>query len=227
MGEYDTLARDLVNRVAVQPYNHGGKIPRGALASQDELNTPIACSNRKRRSSTHCRSSRRRSATPMEHIATLEHKCRLNDPERSVYASRIAELEAEVFFEKQNSATLESSAKADIAELEKAVERHIEAAAKAAAEKAKAAAAGKKKKKEVIAMSLVMLEVKPLDDKTDLDKLAQNLFKNVTQDGLFWKTQYKKEPVAFGIFKLIVGFSCEDEKVSVDDIVEKIEAMDD
>ena len=49
----------------------------------------------------------------------------------------------------------------------------------------------------------------------------------ITQDGLFWKTQYKKEPVAFGIFKLIVGFSCEDEKVSVDDIVEKIEAIDD
>lgn len=43
-----------------------------------------------------------------------------------------------------------------------------------AAKKAAAAAKdkGKKKKKEVIAMSLVMLEVKPLDDKTDLDKVA-------------------------------------------------------
>lgn len=43
---------------------------------------------------------------------------------------------------------------------------------------------------------------------------------------MFWKTEYKKEPVAFGIYKLIVGFSCEDEKISVDDIVEKIEAFD-
>jgi len=85
----------------------------------------------------------------------------------------------------------------------------------------------KKKKKEVIAMSLVMLEVKPLDSETNLDDLAQNIFKNVTQDGLFWKTEYKKEPVAFGIFKLIIGFSCEDEKVSVDGIVEKIEEMED
>jgi len=33
--------------------------------------------------------------------------------------------------------------------------------------------------------------------------------------------------VAFGIFKLIVGFSLEDEKVSVDAIVEKIEEMED
>ena len=60
-----------------------------------------------------------------------------------------------------------------------------------------------------------------------MDKLAKDLFSKVTQDGLFWKTQYKKEPVAFGIYKLIVGFSCEDEKVSVDDIVEKIEGMED
>ena len=76
-------------------------------------------------------------------------------------------------------------------------------------------------------MSLVMLEVKPLDDTTDLDALAQKIFNEITQDGLFWKTEYKKEPVAFGIFKLIIGFSLEDEKVSVDDVVEKIEAFED
>ena len=99
-----------------------------------------------------------------------------------------------------------------------------EAAAKAA-KAAKEQAAGKKKK-EVIAMSLVMLEVKPLDDTTSLDDLSQKIFSEITQEGLFWKTEYKKEPVAFGIFKLIIGFSCEDEKVSVDDIVEKIEAFD-
>lgn len=60
-----------------------------------------------------------------------------------------------------------------------------------------------------------------------MDTLAQRLFKEITQDGLFWKTQYKKEPVAFGIFKLIVGFSLEDEKVSVDDVVERIEGLED
>lgn len=85
----------------------------------------------------------------------------------------------------------------------------------------------KKKKKEVIAMSLVMLEVKPLDSDTVLDDLAKKCFSDIKMDGLFWKTEFKKEPVAFGIFKLIIGFSCEDEKVSVDDIVEKIEAFED
>ena len=105
-------------------------------------------------------------------------------------------------------------------------EEDAEAAKKAAAA-AKEKAQGKKKKKEVIAMSLVLLEVKPLDDTTNLDDLAQKIIKEIVQDGLYWKTEYKKEPVAFGIFKLIIGFSLEDEKVSVDGVVEKIEEMED
>ena len=75
-------------------------------------------------------------------------------------------------------------------------------------------------------MSLVMLDVKPLDDQVNLDDLAKKIFAEIVQDGLFWKTEYRKDPVAFGIFKLIVGFSLEDDKVSVDDIVEKIEGME-
>ena len=99
-----------------------------------------------------------------------------------------------------------------------------------AAKKAAAVAkenAQKKKKKVAVAMSLVMLEVKPMDDTVDLNKLAAKIFAEITQDGLFWKTQYKKEPVAFGIFKLIIGFSLEDEKVSVDEVVERIEGLED
>lgn len=75
-------------------------------------------------------------------------------------------------------------------------------------------------------MSIVFLEVKPLDDTTNLDDLAKKIYAEVIMDGLFWKTEYKKVPVAFGIFKLIVAFSCEDEKVSVDDVVEKIEGFE-
>jgi len=98
------------------------------------------------------------------------------------------------------------------------------AAAKAAAEAAKKS---KKPKKKAVAMSLVMLEVKPLDDTINLDDVAKKILSTLTQDGLFWKQEYRKEPVAFGIFKLIVGFSLEDEKVSVDDVVERIEALAD
>lgn len=46
-------------------------------------------------------------------------------------------------------------------------------------------------------------------------------------DGLLWKTQYRKDPVAYGIFKLIIGATVEDEKVSTDELQEKIEALED
>ena len=99
------------------------------------------------------------------------------------------------------------------------------AARKKIADEAKA---GKKAKKVVIEKSLVILEVKPIDDTTDLDALAQRIMADVTKDGLTWKTEYKKEPVAFGIFKLIIGLAIEDAKVSVDnDVVEPIEEMND
>lgn len=45
-------------------------------------------------------------------------------------------------------------------------------------------------------------------------------------DGLFWKTEYKKEPIAYGVQKLVVGCVIEDDKVAVDDLQEKIEAFD-
>ena len=96
------------------------------------------------------------------------------------------------------------------------------AAAKAAADAAKGA---KKPKKVVIAQSLVLFEVKPLDDTTNIDDMAAAILA-IKQDGLYWKTEYRKEPVAYGIFKLIIGVTVEDEKVSVDDLVDKIEALD-
>lgn len=46
-------------------------------------------------------------------------------------------------------------------------------------------------------------------------------------DGLVWGVDCKKVPVAFGIFKLMVACVVEDEKVSVDDLQEKIEAFED
>lgn len=46
-------------------------------------------------------------------------------------------------------------------------------------------------------------------------------------DGLEWKTEYKKEPVAYGVFKIVIGATVEDEKVSTDDVQEQIEALED
>ena len=92
--------------------------------------------------------------------------------------------------------------------------------------KAKAAAAGKDKKKEgLVAKSLIIWEVKPYEAETDLDLLAKEILA-IKMDGLDWKTEYKKEPVAYGVFKIVIGAVVEDEKVSTDDVQEKIEAME-
>lgn len=91
---------------------------------------------------------------------------------------------------------------------------------KAAAAKAKAG------KKVVIAKSLILFEVKPWGEETDLDELAKQILA-IELDGCMWKTEFKKEPIAYGVNKLIIGCVVEDDKVSVDDLQEKIEAFED
>jgi translation elongation factor EF-1beta len=49
------------------------------------------------------------------------------------------------------------------------------------------------------------------------------LLNEIKKDGLLWKTEFKKEPVAFGVWKLVIGCTVEDEKVSVDDLIEQIQ----
>ena len=87
---------------------------------------------------------------------------------------------------------------------------------------AKAAEANKNKKpkKVVIAKSIIILEVKPWGPEVDLDKLGAKIIKDVKMEGLEWKTEFKKEPVAYGVFKILIGCVVEDLKVSVDDIVD-------
>ena len=99
------------------------------------------------------------------------------------------------------------------------------AAAEAMKKKAEEAKAGKKKAAPV-AKSLIVWEVKPWGEDTDLTELA-NMILGIEMDGLFWKTEWKKEPVAFGIFKIVIGATVEDEKVSTDLVQEKIEAFED
>lgn len=93
--------------------------------------------------------------------------------------------------------------------------------------KAHEAKFGKRKEKVIVNKSMIIFEVKPADIEVDLDALHAKILAEITQDGLLWKTEYNKDPVAFGIFKLILGATVEDEKVSADDLIEKMEAWED
>ena len=98
---------------------------------------------------------------------------------------------------------------------------------KAAAEALKAKGAEAKKAKPLpIAKSIIVWEVKPWGEETDLDILAAKIL-GITMDGLSWKTEYKKEPIAYGVFKIIIGAVVEDAKVSTDIVEETIMAFED
>lgn len=87
-------------------------------------------------------------------------------------------------------------------------------------------AAKEEKKGKTIAKSMITLDVKPWDDETDLDELAEKI-KTIEMPGLVWGQKSEKKPLAFGIFKLVVTAVVEDDKVSTDDLVEQIEDFED
>jgi len=98
-------------------------------------------------------------------------------------------------------------------------------AARIREERLKAYAEKKSKKVGPIAKSSILLDVKPWDDETDLKIMEANI-RTIEMDGLVWGAA-KPQPLAFGINKLTILCTVEDEKVSVDDLIEKIEADED
>ncbi|KAL3674987.1 hypothetical protein R1sor_024935 [Riccia sorocarpa] len=76
-------------------------------------------------------------------------------------------------------------------------------------------ASGKKKES---GKSSVLLDVKPWDDETDMKKLEEAV-RSVQQEGLFWGAS-KLVPVGYGIKKLQIMMTIEDDLVSPDNLVE-------
>ncbi|KAJ2835254.1 Phosphatidylinositol 4-kinase pik1alpha (PI4-kinase)(PtdIns-4-kinase), partial [Coemansia sp. 'formosensis'] len=86
--------------------------------------------------------------------------------------------------------------------------------------------AKKAAKPAVIAKSMLGLEVKPWEAETDLDEL-ERLIRTIEMDGLIWNQESKRLPIAYGVNKIVMAAVVEDAKVSVDEIVEMIEAFED
>ena len=80
--------------------------------------------------------------------------------------------------------------------------------------------AKKSKKPALIAKTSVLLDVKPWDDETDMDEVLKSV-KTIEMEGLVWGAN-KLVPIGYGIKKLQVMCVVEDEKVSIDELQEKI-----
>merc|ERR1711915_314287 len=98
-------------------------------------------------------------------------------------------------------------------------------AARVREERLAAYAAKKSAKPGPIAKSQIMLDCKPWDDETDMKEMEKNI-RTITMDGLVWGAS-KLSPLAFGINKLSILCTVEDAKISVDDLIEKIQEFED
>merc|ERR1712221_31680 len=86
-------------------------------------------------------------------------------------------------------------------------------------------AAKKSKKPGPIAKSSVLLDCKPWDDETDMAAMEAEIRK-IEMDGLTWGAG-KLQPVGYGINKLSILCTVEDEKVSIDELSETIQELED
>jgi len=100
-----------------------------------------------------------------------------------------------------------------------------EEAEKIKQERLAAYAAKKSKKPALIAKSSVLLDCKPWDDETDMKEM-ENLVRSIEMDGLLWG-QARLAPIGYGISKLVINCVVEDDKISIEELSEKIEAFED
>merc|ERR1712227_262544 len=83
----------------------------------------------------------------------------------------------------------------------------------------------KAKKPKVIAKTSVLFDVKPWDDETDMDAMKKACV-SIEMDGLVWGAT-KLVPVGYGINKLQLMCAVEDEKVSIEELSEKMTEFED
>ncbi|KAG8962801.1 Translation elongation factor 1 beta [Tulasnella sp. 419] len=93
------------------------------------------------------------------------------------------------------------------------------------AERVAAYNAKKANKPKTIAKSVVTMEVKPWDDETDMAKLEESV-RTIELDGLVWGSS-KLVAIGYGIKKLQITLVIEDEKISLDELQEKIQEFED
>ncbi|KAJ3569116.1 hypothetical protein NP233_g5269 [Leucocoprinus birnbaumii] len=93
------------------------------------------------------------------------------------------------------------------------------------AERVAAYNAKKANKPKTVAKSVVTLDVKPWDDETDMAALEAGV-RAIEQEGLLWGAS-KLVAIGYGIKKLQITLVVEDEKVSMDELQEKIAELED
>ena len=75
------------------------------------------------------------------------------------------------------------------------------------------------------AKSVVTFDVKPWDDETDMTALEKEV-RSIEMDGLVWGAS-KLVPIGYGVNKLQITIVVEDDKVSMDDLQDRVQEIED
>jgi len=97
--------------------------------------------------------------------------------------------------------------------------------ARVTAERLKAYHEKKSKKPALVAKTSVLFDVKPWDDETDMNEMLKAC-KSIEMEGLVWGAS-KLVPVGYGINKLQLMCVVEDDKVSIEELSEKMAEFED
>jgi len=143
-----------------------------------------------------------------------------SDKERSQFPDKKAEFSASA-----GSAVKLEPVSDDDVDLFGSDDEEDEEAERIRQERLKAYSEKKATKKAIIAKSSIVLDVKPWDDETDMKQLESQV-RTIVMDGLVWGAS-KLVEIAFGIKKLQIMCIVEDDKVSVDALVETIQEFED
>lgn len=84
-----------------------------------------------------------------------------------------------------------------------------------------------KAKPAVVLKSRVVFDVKGFEVDQDFHGLGEKIVKEITEDGLVWQKKFEVLPLVFGMKKLRMTMTIEDNKVSSDDILERICSWED
>ncbi|WFD25087.1 Translation elongation factor 1 beta [Malassezia nana] len=76
-----------------------------------------------------------------------------------------------------------------------------------------------------VAKSVVTFEVKPWDDETNMEELEKEV-RAIEMDGLVWGAS-KLVPIGYGVSKLQITIVVEDDKVSMDELQERVQEIED
>ena len=82
----------------------------------------------------------------------------------------------------------------------------------------------KKKKEKPVARSICVYEVKPMSASTD-PKSMEAALRTIVMDGLKWSETFEVIEIGYGVKKIMVQFVCEDDKVDLTDLEERMLAF--